>query len=73
MALVLPVFVLVTASVLTPQQSSTNATGQNSGSYSAIPIEAAKQQNPVKPSPESHRPRQKMVGHGLRNVPQQDW
>jgi cytochrome c len=53
LALVLPAFLLVTASVLTPQQSSTNATGQNSGSYAAIPVEAAKQQNPVKPSPES--------------------
>ena len=52
-ALVLPAFLLVTASVLTPQQSSTNATGQKSGSYAAIPVEAAKQQNPVKPSPES--------------------
>ncbi len=52
LALVLPAFLLVAASVLTPQQSSPNATGQNSG-YSAIPVEAAKQQNPVKPSPES--------------------
>jgi cytochrome c len=52
-ALVLPVFLLVTAPVLTPQQSSTNAAAQNSPSYSAIPVEAAKQQNPVKPSPES--------------------
>jgi len=52
LALVLPAFLLVAAPVLTPQQSSPNATGQNSG-YFAIPIEAAKQQNPVKPSPES--------------------
>jgi len=52
-ALVLPAFLLVTAPVLTPQQSSTNATAQNPASYSAIPVEAAKQQNPVKPSPES--------------------
>ncbi|HKV79343.1 MAG TPA: cytochrome c [Candidatus Sulfotelmatobacter sp.] len=52
-ALVLPVFLLVVAPDPTPQQSSTNATGQNPGSYSAIPIEAAKLQNPVKPSPES--------------------
>jgi cytochrome c len=52
LALVLPAFLLVAAPVLTPQQSSPNATGQNSG-YSAIPVEAAKQQNPVKPSPES--------------------
>jgi cytochrome c len=43
---------LVATPVLTPQQSSPNATGQNSG-YSAIPVEAAKQQNPVKQSPES--------------------
>jgi len=53
-ALVLPAFLLVTAApVLTSQQSSTNATAQNSASYSAIPVEAAKLQNPVKPSPES--------------------
>jgi len=52
-ALVLPAFLLVTAPRLTPQQSSTNATGQRPGSYAAIPVEAAKQQNPVKPSPES--------------------
>jgi hypothetical protein len=52
LALVLPALLLVAAPVLTPQQSSPNATGQNSG-YSAIPVEAAKQQNPVKPSPES--------------------
>jgi cytochrome c len=53
LALVLPVFLLVTAPVSTPQQSSTNVTTQNSASYSAIPVEAAKQQNPVKPSAES--------------------
>ena len=52
LALVLPAFLFVAAPVLTPQQSSPNATGQNSG-YSAIPVEAAKQQNPVKASPES--------------------
>ena len=46
-ALVLPAFLLVTVSVLTPQQSSTNPTGQRPGSYAAIPVEAAKQQNPV--------------------------
>ena len=52
-ALVLPAFLLVTAAVLTPQQSPTNATGQKQSSYAAIPVEAAKQQNPVKSSPES--------------------
>ena len=52
-ALVLPAFLLVTAPLLTPQQSSTNATGQRAGSYAAIPVEAAKQENPVKQSPES--------------------
>lgn len=52
-ALVLPAFLLVTAPLLTPQQSSTNATGQRPGSYAAIPVEDAKQQNPVKQSPES--------------------
>jgi cytochrome c len=58
-ALVLPAFLLITASVLTPQQSSTNATGQKPGPYAVIPVEAAKQQNPVKPSPES-------AGHAKR-------
>jgi hypothetical protein len=53
LALVLPVFLLVTAPVSTPQQSSSNETAQNSASYSAIPVEAAKQQNPVKPSAET--------------------
>lgn len=49
-ALVLPAIFLLTPSVFT-QQSST-ATPQNP-SYSAIPVEATKQQNPVKSSPES--------------------
>jgi cytochrome c len=52
-AMVLPAFLLVTAPVLTPQQSSSNTNAQNSEPYSAIPVEASKQQNPVKPSPES--------------------
>ncbi|HEV2470995.1 MAG TPA: cytochrome c [Candidatus Sulfotelmatobacter sp.] len=49
-ALVLPAIFLLTPSVFT-QQSSTSA--PQNPSYSAIPVEAAKQQNPVKPSPES--------------------
>ena len=49
--LVLPAFFLV-ASALPAQQSSTTTT-QKSPTYEAIPVEAAKQPNPVKSSPES--------------------
>lgn len=49
-ALVLPALFLLTPSVLT-QQSTTPA--PTNPSYSAIPVEATKQQNPVKSSPES--------------------
>ncbi|MFZ0730962.1 MAG: cytochrome c [Candidatus Sulfotelmatobacter sp.] len=49
-ALVLPALFLLTPSVFT-QQSSTPA--PQNPSYSAIPVEATKQQNPVKYSPES--------------------
>jgi cytochrome c len=49
-ALVLPALFLLTLPVLT-QQSSTP--GQKPSSYAVIPVESAKQQNPVKPSPES--------------------
>ena len=49
-ALVLPAIFLLTPSVFTQQSSP--AAPQNP-SYSAIPVEATKQQNPVKPSPES--------------------
>lgn len=49
-ALVLPALFLLTPSVFTQQSSP--ATPQNP-SYSAIPVEATKQQNPVKSSPES--------------------
>ena len=51
LALVLPALFLLTVPVLTQQSPST--TGQKSSSYAAIPVDAAKQQNPVKPSPES--------------------
>lgn len=49
-ALVLPAIFLLTPSVFTQQSSTAPA---QSPSYSAIPVEAAKQQNPVKSSPES--------------------
>ena len=49
-ALVLPAIFFLTPSVFT--QQSTAPAPQNP-SYSAIPVEATKQQNPVKPSPES--------------------
>jgi cytochrome c len=52
-ALALPALLFVCA-VLAQQQSSTSApTSQSAASYAAIPVDAAKQQNPVKPSPES--------------------
>lgn len=51
-ALVLPALLLLCFPILT-QQSSSPASGQKQGSYAAIPVEAARQQNPVKPSPES--------------------
>lgn len=51
-ALVLPALFLLTLPVLT-QQSPGNTPAQKPGSYAAIPVEAAKAQNPVKPSPES--------------------
>jgi mono/diheme cytochrome c family protein len=50
-ALVLPALFLFTIPVL-PQQPANN-TAPKSPSYSAIPVEAARAQNPVKPSPES--------------------
>jgi mono/diheme cytochrome c family protein len=49
--LVLPAF-LFFASALPAQQSSTPST-QKTPSYAAIPVEAAKQPNPVKSTPES--------------------
>jgi mono/diheme cytochrome c family protein len=51
-ALVLSVLFLLTLPVLT-QQSSSNSAAQKPGSYAAIPVEASKAQNPVKPSAES--------------------
>ena len=51
LALVLPAFFLLTLPVLT--QQSPSPPNQTPSSYAAIPVEAAQQQNPVKPSPES--------------------
>lgn len=51
LTLVLPILFLFVMPVLT-QQSSPAPTPTTS-SYAAIPVEAARQQNPVKPSPES--------------------
>ena len=50
-ALVLPA-ILLSASALFSQQPSTPTT-QKVNPYAAIPVEAARQQNPVKPTPES--------------------
>ena len=51
-ALVLPALLLFIAAV-SPQQPSSNATTQKTPSYEGIPVEAAKQANPVQASPES--------------------
>jgi len=51
LALVLPVIFLLSLPIFTQQSSS--APAQNQGPYAAIPVDAAKAQNPVKPSPES--------------------
>lgn len=50
--LVLPAIIVVSAFVFT-QQSSNQATPQKTPAYAAIPVEAAKQPNPVKSTPES--------------------
>ena len=49
LALMLAAIFLLTATVLTQQ----SAAPPKASPYAAIPVEAAKQQNPVKPSPES--------------------
>jgi len=51
-ALVLPAIFLFVLVVVAQQQPSAPAT-QNTASYAAIPVDAAKQANPVKPTPES--------------------
>ena len=51
-ALLLPAFFLLVTLVVAQQQPS-KASAQNTPSYSAIPVEAAKAQNPVKSSAES--------------------
>jgi mono/diheme cytochrome c family protein len=51
--LVLPAVVLISSATFAQQQTP-NTAGQRSSAYSAIPVEAARQQNPVKPTPESH-------------------
>ena len=48
---VLPMIVLLAVPAV--PQTTSNAQTQNSSSYSAIPVEAAKAENPVKSSPES--------------------
>jgi mono/diheme cytochrome c family protein len=50
-AQVLPVVLLISLAGSAQQQAP--ATGQKSSAYAAIPVEAARQQNPVKPSAES--------------------
>jgi mono/diheme cytochrome c family protein len=51
-ALVLPIFFLITPALIS-QQSSTAAPQKSTTSYSAIPVEAARQANPVKSGPDS--------------------
>ena len=50
--LLLPALFLLSTPVL-GQQSGANATAQKPSPYASIPVEAAKEQNPVKSSPES--------------------
>ena len=53
LALVLPALFLLTLSAV-PQQAPSNSTAQQkTPSYSAIPVEATRQENPVKATPES--------------------
>lgn len=51
-ALVLPALFLLTLPAV-PQQAPSTSARQNTPSYSAIPVEATKQPNPVKSTPES--------------------
>lgn len=54
-ALVLPALILLSLLTVAQQQQSqpSTSTAQKTGPYAAIPVEAARQPNPVKPSPES--------------------
>lgn len=52
LALVFPAFILFTSPIFAQQPSTSPATAKPP-SYAAIPVEAAKQPNPVKSSPES--------------------
>lgn len=54
-ALVLPALILLSLLAVAQQQPSqpSSSTAQKPGPYAAIPVEAARQPNPVKPSPES--------------------
>ncbi len=54
-ALVLPALILLSLLTVAQQQQSqpSASTVQKTSPYAAIPVEAARQQNPVKPSPES--------------------
>jgi len=58
--------------VLSAQQSSAS-TPQKQPSYAAIPVEAAKQPNPVKSSPESVARAKKWWTLDLCHVPWQGW
>lgn len=51
-ALVLPALFLLTLPAV-PQQAPSTSAQQNTPSYSAVPVEATKQPNPVKSTPES--------------------
>jgi mono/diheme cytochrome c family protein len=51
--LVLPAVLFLASVSFAQQQAPSTATGQKSSAYAAIPVEAAKQQNPVKSSSDS--------------------
>jgi mono/diheme cytochrome c family protein len=51
--LLVPAILLISSLAFCQQPPPPGTTGQRSSAYSAIPVEAAKQQNPVKPTGES--------------------
>lgn len=53
LALIIPALFLLAILVFAQQQPASSAASPKSPSYAAIPVEAAKQENPVKPTPES--------------------
>ncbi|HLV86609.1 MAG TPA: c-type cytochrome [Candidatus Sulfotelmatobacter sp.] len=53
LVLVLPALLIFTLAFSSPQQNTAAPASQKASSYAAIPVEATRQQNPVKSTPES--------------------